>query len=482
MADLATNNGHTNYGIFSNSQTNNDLNRPPNHLIKDAKFKKLNSIEPRNSHSLVHDFQQLYISNLKHQLDNNQSVNVKTFDSNKILEEISSYRKDALESKKRMFQMEKSISFWSDCTTYWRNKWRTIHEEKTKLNDEVLQLQSRINKLEHQLRISDEKRLRLGNEVCLLNEELSRYMCKFNHENKMNVRSKVKKYQRPAQQLNHFNSDRRIDYRKKHRRKKDSKESIRQEDSSSSELDSRDQSSHLPRTSSSMQKEETIRDQSLGRIRNEVQSLSLNKDQNKILYRNHERLFDKKIINKKRFSQVVMLDEDEILQMNKEISINTINPTSSSLNETLKSTGQKDIQNDHLHFNDSIKYLPQNKHQLYMDYVPEDVEEEEDSFDDRIKPGQFLNDFDFGTTGIIESSANINKTNTTDSECPNVSSTNHNVNDQSDLRSFSTDDAGIISHEEITKNKQNHLTSPEKRPNETKENSIEQRTESDDEV
>lgn len=256
--------------------------------------------------------------------------------------------------------------------------------------------------MEHQVQISDEKRYRLGNEVNLLNEELSRYMYRA-EDDVNNSQSKSKQ----IQQHLYYNSDRRVDYRKKHRRKKEFFKENSKINESSSDSDSRDNAHPHSYT---IQKEEN----SLIKKINELPSSNFGNS--KIVFRNHDRLFDKKIINKKRFSQVVMLDEEEIFQMNKEIPLTRNN----SENSTLKANNNQHVQD----FNETS--YTDNKHRL-MEYVPEDVEEEY-SFDDRIKPGHFFNDdIDFDSTGVAGSSTNIKNTNsnvatvTTNSDCLNVS-------------------------------------------------------------
>lgn len=99
---LENNINSANYGLFNN---NHQLNH---HAIKDPNIKKLIN-EHRNSHSLNHDFSQLYISNLKNHIDSH--TNVKRVDSNHPppFEEMSSYKKEALEYKKQMLQLQKVI-------------------------------------------------------------------------------------------------------------------------------------------------------------------------------------------------------------------------------------------------------------------------------------------------------------------------------------------------------------------------------------
>lgn len=281
--------------------------------------------------------------------------------------------------------------------------------------------------MEHQVQISDEKRYRLGNEVNLLTEELSRYMYR-GEDDVNNSQTKVKS----TQQHPYYNSDRRVDYRKKHRRKKELLKENSKINESSSDSDSRD---NVHPHSYTIQKEEN----SLGKKLNELQSIN-----SKIVFRNHDRLFDKKIINRKRFSQVVMLDEDEIFQMNKDIPLTRNN----SENSTLKANNNHHVQE----FNETS--YTDNKHRL-MEYVPEDVEEEY-SFDDRIKPGHFFNDdIDFDSTGVCGSSTNIIKntnhsnvaTVTTNSDCLNVS--------QNAIDQFDENKSASINEQEHSANNEN---------------------------
>lgn len=230
--------------------------------------------------------------------------------------------------------------------------------------------------------------MRLSDEVNALNEELSRYMSRFHEEEAAN---NIRPNKHPNKHLAHmqpvhYNSDRRVDYRKHRRKKELAKEQPQshhrsysgQHESSSSE-DEVAPICHQPMPSTSSS--------SLVKLRNKDPSIQ----SQRIVYRNHERLFDKKIVNKKRFSQVVMLDEDEIFQMNQEI------PTFQSSGRGSRDNTLK-ASNNHNHIDDSCGNSTQNYYsqQRPMEYVPEEdgncSDGRDDSFDDRIKPGQFLAD------------------------------------------------------------------------------------------
>lgn len=463
-----------NYGL-NNNNTNHHSNVPINHMnvpMKDPHLKKLVQ-EQRNSHSLNHDFSQLYISNLKNQIESHTTssgVKHRAIDPNRGFEEMNSYKKEALESKKQMFQMEKSISFWSDCTEYWRNKWRITRDEKNKLRDEVKQLRSRMNKLEHQLKTSEEKRIRLGNEVNFLNEELSRYMYRYEDDTAVNNRKKPTTHN-PIQ----YNSDRRVDYRKKHRRKIHNliaKSSTNQTtippNIESSSSDSENQHHHNAQShhSYTMVQPQQQHQQKKHYDIDQIHSLGKFSSNSKIVFRHHERLFDKRIMNKKRFSQVVMLDEDEIFQMNKDFplasSLSKTNATTNDDCDTLKISHSSSIMQQS-ELNDTLNTFTNSHKHRYMDYLPEDVEEE-DSFDDRIKPGQFFSDdLDFESTGLGSSTTNIvASTNNIATNNNNTSESIAKVHDDS----ISQDEGN---GEEKTDNNNNN-DDDEKKSNETFEN------------
>ena len=99
----------TSYGVINNHFNN----------IKDSHLKKL--LNDRNSHSLSHEFSQIYISNLKSNAIGNHTqgkkVDTARYDHLPKLEEINSYKKEANEAKKQMFQMEKVCIYMIDCGT-----------------------------------------------------------------------------------------------------------------------------------------------------------------------------------------------------------------------------------------------------------------------------------------------------------------------------------------------------------------------------
>lgn len=79
---------------------------PINGAKNDPQLKRL--MNDRNSHSLSHEFSQIYTSNMKHKLAN--FTQAKKADSGKCvatLEEMNLYKKETLEAKKQLFQMEK---------------------------------------------------------------------------------------------------------------------------------------------------------------------------------------------------------------------------------------------------------------------------------------------------------------------------------------------------------------------------------------
>ena len=141
----------------------------------------------------------------------------------------------------------------------------------------------------------------------------------------------------------------------------------------------------------------------------------------KVILRNHERLFlDKKIANRKRFSQVVMCDEDELLQFNQDIPSNSLSKNSD--NNTLKYSENNDSIN-----NDNNSYQ-----QRFMEHVSEEEEEffgeeeEENSSEHYRRRQKFLtieSDSPNGF-GLLKPTLNHSNLSTmaTNSECPNVGS------------------------------------------------------------
>jgi len=154
----------------------------------------------------------------------------------------------------------------------------------------------------------------------------------------------------------------------------------------------------------------------------------------KVVLRNHERLFDKKIVNRKRFSQVVMCDEEEIFQFNQNISANSL--TKNSDNNTLKYSENNDSIN-----NDNNSYQ-----QRFMEHVSEEEEEcfgeeeEEDDSSDQFRcrkqlltaKGDSANEF-----GLTKPSLNHSNLSTiaTNSECVNVGSIRNDDVDEDSYRS-----------------------------------------------
>ena len=324
------------------------------------------------------------------------------------------------------------------------------------------QLRSRINKLEHQLKTSEEKRIRLGNEVNFLNEELSRYMYRYEDDASVN-RKKKPTSQHPIQ----YNSDRRVDYRKKQRRKiqnmiaNNSKLNTNQttisQNIESSSSDSENQNYHNAQSHHSyttVQPPQSQQQQQRHYDIDQINSLGKLSSNAKIIFRHHERLLDKRIMNKKRFSQVVMLDEDEIFQMNKDIPSSKTNATINDDNDTLKISHCSILQQSDL--NDTLNtYTNSHKHR-YMDYL---AEEEEDSFDDRIKPGQFFSDdLDLESTGLGSSNTNI------------VASTNNiAVNNNNSLECFPKAESSISQNDDGKNEKErtNEQNDDEKKSNKT---------------
>lgn len=268
-----------------------------------------------------------------------------------------------------------SINYWNDCTEYWRNKWRKERADHNKSKAEVKSLKSRLVKLEHQLELSESKRSNLSQEVNLLTEQLSRLVYRFEDENNNNNNGNRQKT-RKAQ----LSSERRTDSR----RRKNETAKLRKATVSSS-------SDELEQRVAEMKLDDEV-------------NTRFPVSNPKILYRNHERLFDKKIMNRKRFSQVVMLDEDEIFELNQELPTPIANSNKSFDNSTLKN-------------NDDEKE-GENFHNRFIDYVlEEDSNGEEEEEEDAAQNDQV--------------NSNLS-TMATNSECANVGSFRQNENDDDD--------------------------------------------------
>lgn len=111
-----TSNHVTSYGMINNqlSHSNNSNSGSNGSGNKDHLLLTKKHLNERNSHSLNHDFSQLYISNLKSNMmaNNHSFTQAKKHDRYEgpvlpTLEEINSYKKEANEAKKQMTQMEK---------------------------------------------------------------------------------------------------------------------------------------------------------------------------------------------------------------------------------------------------------------------------------------------------------------------------------------------------------------------------------------
>lgn len=165
--------------------------------------------------------------------------------------------------------------------------------------------------------------------------------------------------------------------------------------------------------------------------------------------RNHERLFDKKIVNRKRFSQVVMCDEDEIFRLNEEIpppqltgNNNNSLKSKNSDNNTLKYHPETAEQQ-----NDSVQTDSNSYQARLMDHVLEEEEEgecfgEEDEEDDEEEEDEDSSD-QFrrrrkGHSGKHHHLMNHSNLSTmaTNSECANVGSIREDVDvDEDSFRS-----------------------------------------------
>lgn len=271
------------------------------------------------------------------------------------------------------------------------------------------QLKAKVNKLEHQLQVSETKRNNLSDEVKILNENLSKFY-RFEDENN-NSKQRPKNQLIPQQQqsLVHCNSDRRVDYRKQRRKKDLPKDYWKKKESSSSELEELDRRIGEMKISNE-------------ELNNHTKSAT-RKDNSKIIYRNHERLFDKKIMNRKRFSQVVMLDEDEIFQLNQDIP--TLVSNKSFDNNTLKSSNNNNSISNGETSNEQEQY---NGQQRFIDYVLEEENSNDDIDEEQIEAEfksniKLLNDSNMSTMA-------------TNSECPNVGSLRKNNDDDDDSLRF----------------------------------------------
>jgi len=113
----ASNHSASSYGLINNNLPNCNSNvtngsngsGSKDHLLLGKKL-----FNERNSHSLSHEFSQMYISNLKgHGMNNHSFTQGKKYLDRHdgpvlpTLEEINSYKKEANETKKQMMQMEK---------------------------------------------------------------------------------------------------------------------------------------------------------------------------------------------------------------------------------------------------------------------------------------------------------------------------------------------------------------------------------------
>ncbi|KAI2799799.1 hypothetical protein BLOT_014226 [Blomia tropicalis] len=440
MINAINNNGTTNNESHNGS---NGSNGRDNSILGKKHFNE------RNSQSLSHEFSQMYISNLKsHVMNNHSHTHGRKYDGPTLatLEEMNAFKKEALEAKKQMMHMEKSITYWSDCTDYWRTKWRKTRDEKNRSKDEIKTLKDKLARLENQLQMSEEKRNRLSEEVTILHNELSRNMYRLENE------TDGQRTRQPHSAM-HYNSDRRVDYRKQRRKKETIIVNRKNELSSTEEDDAQQQrldylhyrqlvSSNGPKIPANVRQPRDI-DHYVPSSSSSVQANP------KVVMRNHERLFDKKIANRKRFSQVVMCDEDELLQFNQDIP-NVTN--SNNDNNTLKYSdiGQPYLGNN---YNESIDNSSYQKR--FMEHVSEEEEDEDDVGveDDECCAGEYEEDSseqlkkvrkqligqNLCSTNNSKMNLLINHSNmstmATNSECANVGSIRADDVDEDSLRS-----------------------------------------------
>lgn len=172
-------------------------------------------------------------------------------------------------------------------------------EEKKQQQNELKQLRWKMSKLEQQLQVSERKNEKLTDELTTTNNELAKYIQRLSVDQR-----------RPMHKTGSLQAPQRS------RLGKESAQYHHFEDHNGDG----DDKSHLRRSNT---------------LTPDDMKTSSNNFTRGLVLRQHERLFNKKIMNKKRFSQVVMVDEDEIMQLNEEIPIKEAVSQSHSLSNGL---------------------------------------------------------------------------------------------------------------------------------------------------
>lgn len=198
--------------------------------------------------------------------------------------------------------------------------------------EELKHLKCKMYKLEHHLKVSEDKCLRLAEEVNTLNGELARHINRSPSHRLSNNSGQSPVTGALTGSLDYKNKlPNQNNFRKN--QSKPAKFNLQSENCMSSSDQEEDEE---PISEDTINRYSTQAFRSNSNTLEQVDSLrkSAESQQNsKIILRHHERLFDRKIVNSKRFSQVVMVDEDEIFQLNDEISHK---PTNDPDNNTLK--------------------------------------------------------------------------------------------------------------------------------------------------
>ena len=60
--------------------------------------------------------------------------------------------------------MEKTMKWWSECTTNWREKWAQVRTERNKLREEMKVMQQKLTKLSKDYEITQRHNIQLKNE------------------------------------------------------------------------------------------------------------------------------------------------------------------------------------------------------------------------------------------------------------------------------------------------------------------------------
>lgn len=276
------------------------------------------------------------------------------------------------------------MKYWSECTEYWRNKWMKTKEEKKQQQNELKQLRWKVSKLEQQLQVCERKNEKLTEESVTANNELAKYVQRFANDHRKPMH-KTGSLQIPQ-------------------RNRIGKESAQNNQFDDQNGGGSEDKSHLRR---------------LNTLTFDDMKTSSNNFTRGLVLRQHERLFNKKIMNKKRFSQVVMVDEDEIMQLNEEIPIKE----TVSHNQTM-SNGMMTNESDGSAYDTPDMFTYSQQTQQPLEHLPEEQSDVDEDEEEKTTETEGIDSSEVDNPKIVSNKMDHSNISTmaTNSECANVGS------------------------------------------------------------